>query len=132
MVILDAVWVYDVSLGIFPVTAGQQVKKAQEYPGRAVRVLSKLDDGNRLIDSCRYYLEQFNRVIQELRSPDYDPSGPLPTFGPGNRSSLPAGDFGLSRFGMLELGEFMMDDDLLAMIDRQAVMTTDRGSSFPP
>lgn len=47
-----------------------------------------------------------------------------------NRGSLPAGDFGLSPFGM-ELGEFMMDDDLVAMIDRQALLSTDPDSTYP-
>lgn len=40
-----------------------QAKKVQQYPARAVTALSKLDDGNRLIDRCRYSLEQFNKIL---------------------------------------------------------------------
>ena len=47
-----------------------------------------------------------------------------------NRGSLPAADFGLSPFGM-ELGEFMMDDDLVAMIDKQGLLSADAGSQYP-
>ena len=40
-----------------------KAKKAQEYPGRAVLALSKLDDGNRLIERCRAFLEHFSNVL---------------------------------------------------------------------
>jgi hypothetical protein len=59
---IGAVWVYrDASLSTAPTTA--QAQGAQQYPARAVIALSKLDDGNRLIDRCRYYLEQFNKIL---------------------------------------------------------------------
>lgn len=51
-----------------------------------------------------------------------DTEGPTPSL-PSiaiNREGLQATDFDFSPFGM-ELGEFMMDDDLLAMIDRQGL-----------
>lgn len=120
-----------------------QAKKFAQYPGRAVTALSKLDDGNRLIDRCRYYLEQFNKILVDpgklvsfsawendrLILPETD--DPTPTFAPMlERGSLPAGDYSLSPFGM-ELGEFMMDDDLVAMIDRQALLSNDPDSTYP-
>lgn len=40
-----------------------QTIRAKEYPGRAVTALSKLDDGNRLIDRCQAYLERFNEAL---------------------------------------------------------------------
>lgn len=46
------------------------------------------------------------------------------------RSLNPAADFSLSPFGM-ELGEFMMDDDLVAMIDKQGLLPQDPVSAFP-
>lgn len=62
VVLIGAVWVYrDTSLCSASMTA--QAKKVQQYPSRAVMALSKLDDGNRLIDRCRYYLEQFNNIL---------------------------------------------------------------------
>jgi hypothetical protein len=45
------------------------------------------------------------------------------------RGTLPPADFGLSPFGM-ELGEFMMDDDLVAMIDRQGIFSMEAGSAY--
>lgn len=62
VVLIGAVWVYrDTTLCNASMTA--QAKKVQQYPTRAVTALSKLDDGNRLIDRCRYSLEQFNKVL---------------------------------------------------------------------
>lgn len=62
VVLIGAIWVYrDTTLSSTPMTA--QAKKVQQYPGRAVMALFKLDDGNRLIDRCRYYLEQFNKIL---------------------------------------------------------------------
>lgn len=48
---------------------------------------------------------------------------------PHNRVPFPSADFGLEPFGM-ELGEFMMDDDLIAMIDRQGLLG-DSGPAYP-
>lgn len=45
---------------------------------------------------------------------------PNPSMMPPNRVAF-TGDFGLEPFGM-ELGEFMMDNDLLAMIDRPGLL----------
>lgn len=62
VVLIGAVWVYrDTALCNTSMTA--QAKKVQQYPARAVTALSKLDDGNRLIDRCRYSLEQFNKML---------------------------------------------------------------------
>jgi hypothetical protein len=62
LVIIGAVWVYrDESLSTTSMTA--QAKEAEKYPGLAAEALSKLDDGNRLVDRCRHYLEQFNAVL---------------------------------------------------------------------
>lgn len=62
VVLVGAIWVYrDTTLSSTPMTA--QAKRVQQYPARAVLALSKLDDGNRLIDRCRYYLEQVNKVL---------------------------------------------------------------------
>ncbi|KAJ6108028.1 hypothetical protein N7523_009351 [Penicillium sp. IBT 18751x] len=125
LVIIGAVWIYrDASLSASSMTT--QAKKAAQYPSRAATALSKLDNGNRLVDRCRYYLEQFNKVLIDPETDD-----PTPTFAPMlERGSLPAGEFSLSPFGM-ELGEFMMDDDLVAMIDRQALLSTDTDSTYP-
>ncbi|CAI7629374.1 unnamed protein product [Penicillium pancosmium] len=129
LVIIGAVWVYrDKSLSTTPITA--QAKEAEKYPGLAAEALSKLDDGNRLVDRCRYYLEQFNAV---LVSSEPDANGAIPPFPSLNsaRGTLPPADFGLSPFGM-ELGEFMMDDDLVAMIDRQGILSMEPGSAYHP
>lgn len=53
----------------------------------------------------------------------------LPAFG-DMRGSNPTADFNLSPFGM-ELGEFMMDDDLVAMIDKQGLIPHNAGPGYP-
>lgn len=60
-------------------------------------------------------------------------NGAVPPFPSLNsaRGTLPPADFGLSPFGM-ELGEFMMDDDLVAMIDRQGIFSMEPGSAYNP
>ncbi|KAJ5949651.1 hypothetical protein N7454_001235 [Penicillium verhagenii] len=123
LVILGAIWVYrDPSLTGSPMLA--KASELRDYPTRAVTALSRLDNGNRLIDRCRCFLEHFNKILA-----DPDTEGPTPLFpslGMGSEE-LPAADFDFSPFGM-ELGEFMMDDDLVAMIDRQSLLPTDAGS----
>lgn len=136
LVILGAVWVYrDTTL-----TGSSMLNEARElkeYPSRAVAALSKLDNGNRLIDRCRSFLEHFNNVLADpgkftlhafhtiigivvVDKFCSDTEGPTPSL-PSlaiNREELQAADFDFSPFGM-ELGEFMMEDDLVAMIGRQ-------------
>ncbi|KAJ5889848.1 hypothetical protein N7504_010658 [Penicillium tannophilum] len=116
LVILGAIWVYrDTSLTGSSML--NEARKLKEYPARAITALSKLDNENRLIDRCRSLLEHYNNVLAD---PDTEgPTPSLPSFAI-NREGLQATDFDFSPFGM-ELGEFMMDDDLLAMIDRQGL-----------
>lgn len=144
--IIGAVLVYrDDSLGMTPMKT--QDKNAQEYPGLAAEALAKLDDGNRLVDRCRYYLEHFNKILvgpgkcgmrlawgtQLIVFLETDINGAVPAFPSlhNTRGTLPPADFGLSPFGM-ELGEFMMDDDLVAMIDRQGILSMDPESAYNP
>lgn len=64
LVLIGVGWVYrDTSLTSSPML--DQANKVRQYPGRAVGALSKLDEGNRLIDRCQYYLEQFNKVLND-------------------------------------------------------------------
>lgn len=149
VVLIGAVWVYrDTSLCSASMTA--QTKKVQQYPARAVMALSKLDDGNRLIDRCRYYLEQFNKILVDpgksffvyhsscffvellMSCIETDLEGLMPTLPAlaSTRGSNLAADFSLLPFGM-ELGEFMMDDDLVAMIDKQGILAQDPGLAYP-
>ncbi|KAJ5673980.1 hypothetical protein N7462_009419 [Penicillium macrosclerotiorum] len=156
LVVIGAIWVNrDASLSDGPMPA--HAIESQQYPSRAVTALSKLDDGNRMIDRCRYYLEQFTKILVDPgtlspllppapggrdrgtranscpleRNPGGSDSG-SDVAGPvlvGSRGSLPAADFGLSPFGM-ELGEFMMDDDLVAMLEKQALLPADPGTTY--
>ncbi|KAJ5403234.1 hypothetical protein N7509_003105, partial [Penicillium cosmopolitanum] len=124
LAIIGAVWVYrDESLST--TSMATQAKEAEKYPGLAAEALSKLDDGNRLVDRCRYYLQQFNTVLNRISTGRYPPFPSLNSA----RGTLPPADFGLSPFGM-ELGEFMMDDDLVAMIDRQGILSMEPGSAY--
>lgn len=68
-------------------------------------------------------------LMLQVLEPDIN--GAIPPFPSLNsaRGTLPPADFGLSPFGM-ELGEFMMDDDLVAMIDRQGILSMEPGSAY--
>ncbi|KAJ5610294.1 hypothetical protein N7510_007013, partial [Penicillium lagena] len=126
LVIIGTVWVYrDTSVTGTPMTA--QASKAKQYPCRAVAALSKLDEGNRLIDRCRYYLEQCNKALND---PETHHDVATPSFHglTGNRI-VSANDLTFSPFGM-ELGEFMMDGDLVGMMDRQEILPVP-GTSYP-
>ncbi|KAJ5653397.1 hypothetical protein N7490_000400 [Penicillium lividum] len=125
LVILGTVLVYrDTSLTGCSMAA--EAREAREYPSRAVAALSKLDHSNRLIDRCRCYLEHF---INLLAGPDTEgPTPPFPSLSTVH-DDLPAADFDFSPFGM-ELGEFMMDGDLIAMIDKQG-SSMDTGPGYP-
>ncbi|KAJ5963484.1 uncharacterized protein N7479_003360 [Penicillium vulpinum] len=127
LVLIGMSWVYrDTSLTSSPMT--DQASKARQYPGRAVAALSKLDEGNRLIDRCRYYLEQFSNVLNDPGK-NFDTSAVTVPALHGTRAGLTGDDLSLSPFGM-ELGEFMMDGDLVAMMDRQGLLPTDPDSTF--
>ncbi|KAJ5714910.1 Transcription factor [Penicillium malachiteum] len=122
LVTLGAVWVYqDTALG--NASMAEKAKKVREYPSRAVAALARLDDGNRLIDRCRAFLEKFTNALVDSETDHNGAIPPLPFMGI-NRGSLPTADFGFSPFGM-ELGEFMMDDDLIAIIDKQGLLPAD-------
>ncbi|KAJ5373434.1 hypothetical protein N7517_005440 [Penicillium concentricum] len=147
LVLIGVSWVYrDSSLTNSPMT--DQASKARQYPGRAVAALSRLDEGNRLIDRCRYYLEQFSKVLNDSgQSPfprlrvteiiltlvypetNFDASTTTLPALHGTRAGLTGDDFSLSPFGM-ELGEFMMDGDLVTMMDRQGLLPVDPDSAF--
>lgn len=148
LVLIGVVWIYrDTNLTSSPMT--DQTSKARHYPGRAVAALSRLDERNRLIDRCRYYLEQFSKVLNDhgqslfrlfhapgiiltlvcVSETNFDASiTTLPVLH-GNRAGLTGDDFNFSPFGM-ELGEFMMDGDLVAMMDRQGLIPVDPDSAF--
>ncbi|KAJ5787283.1 hypothetical protein N7457_002273 [Penicillium paradoxum] len=127
LVLIGVGWVYrDASLTISPMT--DQANKARQYPGRAVAALSKLDEGNRLIDRCRYYLEQFGKVLNNPET-NFDASTTNFSTLHGARTGIGGDDLSLSPFGM-ELGEFMMDGDLVAMMDRQGLLPGDAVSTF--
>ncbi|OQE36175.1 hypothetical protein PENCOP_c012G02469 [Penicillium coprophilum] len=127
LVLIGVGWVYrDTTLTSSTMT--DQASKAGQYPGRAVAALSRLDDGNRLIDRCRYYLEQFSKVLDDSET-NLDASNTAFPALHCTRTGLIGDDFSLSPFGM-ELGEFMMDGDLVTMMDRQGLLPVDPDSAF--
>ncbi|RHZ58559.1 hypothetical protein CDV55_105521 [Aspergillus turcosus] len=97
LVIIGATWVHRArqSAQGSPV---HQPANIQLYPAQAVATLYRLDTGNRMVDRCRYYLEQ---LISVLRLQPEDPTGTA-------MSSATPG-FNFSSFG-IECGEFMLDD----------------------
>ncbi|CAI7564144.1 unnamed protein product [Penicillium glandicola] len=128
LVLTGVSWVYrDTSLTSSPMI--DQANKAKKYPGRAVAALSWLDEGNRLIDRCRYYLEQFSKVLNDPITNLDASTTTLSALHSTRAGVIGDDDFSLSPFGM-ELGEFMMDGDLVAMMDRQGLLPTDPDSTF--
>lgn len=64
MVLLGAIWVSkNGQLATAPVYF--DIAKLNAYPSKAVSTLRKLDNGNRIVDRCRYYLEQFNDALNK-------------------------------------------------------------------
>ncbi|KAJ6145034.1 C6 transcription factor [Penicillium chermesinum] len=83
------------------------------YHGQVVSILYKLDCGNRIVDRCRCYLEQFNNTINapgELEL-NHVGIGGIPLGGSGtNAESSPLG---------LEFGEFLINGDFWSLLNRQ-------------
>ncbi|KAH1976469.1 hypothetical protein KXW88_008978 [Aspergillus fumigatus] len=97
LVIIGATWVQRARQSAHDSPVHQSTN-IQPYPSRAVATLYRLDTGNRMVDRCRYYLEQLISVLH-LQPDDLA--------GTAMSSVTPGFDF-LS-FGM-ECGEFMLDD----------------------
>ncbi|KDE76742.1 hypothetical protein AO1008_02866 [Aspergillus oryzae 100-8] len=62
LVIIGATWVQRTRQSVrdFP---SHQLANIELYPGRAVATLRQLDMGNRMVDRCRYYLEQLISIL---------------------------------------------------------------------
>ncbi|KAF9887006.1 hypothetical protein FE257_010622 [Aspergillus nanangensis] len=106
------------------------VSRAKAYPYRAIAALWKLDNGNRMVDRCRLYLEQFTRTLntQNESSVASDPILAQQFGFPYDGSIAQAGEFDFSPLGM-EFGEFMVDGDLLALMNRPDALDTTTISS---
>ncbi|PKY03000.1 hypothetical protein P168DRAFT_311552 [Aspergillus campestris IBT 28561] len=93
------------------------VDRAQLYPSRAIAALLKLDGGNRMVNPL-FLFSSPSLVAPRRQKASSDPTlGP--SFGLYNTASLaPSSDFNFSPLGM-EFGEFMVDGDLLALLNRE-------------
>ncbi|KAJ5981588.1 hypothetical protein N7522_013572 [Penicillium canescens] len=76
------------------------------YPDRAVATLHQLDTGNRMVDRCRYYLEQLISVLRLQRKAFWAPH-PTQLEPAAVGSANP--DFNFASFG-IECGEFMLEE----------------------
>jgi hypothetical protein len=74
LVIIGATWVQRArqSAPDFPM---HQTADIRLYPGRAVATLRLLDMGNRMVDRCKYYLEQLISVLRLQRMVFFTPLG---------------------------------------------------------
>ncbi|KAG2414300.1 hypothetical protein HFD88_003491 [Aspergillus terreus] len=105
--------------------------KSRPYPYRAIAALLKLDSGNRMIDRCRIYLERFINTLN-VQSQGYMSADSMfgQQFGyPCEDSVMQSTDFDFSPLGM-EFGEFMVDGDLLALVNRPEPLATEFTSSL--
>ncbi|KAJ5317835.1 hypothetical protein N7508_002343 [Penicillium antarcticum] len=92
------------------------LEKLTAYPSQAVSILDKLDCGNRIVDRCRYYLEQFHDALnRRAGEADIAHSGDITGLVDSSGSNMKASPLGL------EFGEFMMDGDLWDLLNRQDV-----------
>ncbi|KAL4896204.1 fungal-specific transcription factor domain-containing protein [Aspergillus ambiguus] len=101
------------------------VNKSRPYPCRAITALLKLDSGNRMIDRCRVYLEQFTNTLN-IQGEGYMDANSMSAqqFGyPCDGTVAQPTDFDFSPLGM-EFGEFMVDGDLLALVNRPEPLGT--------
>jgi hypothetical protein len=107
LVIIGATWVQRArqSAPDFPM---HQTADIRLYPGRAVATLRLLDMGNRMVDRCKYYLEQLISVLR-LQPEDQTGTGAPTELGiAAIRNATPGYNIS-SSFG-IECGEFMLDD----------------------
>lgn len=79
------------------------------------------------LHAFQHFYVKLTKVLSEI---NYDASIPAISVLNGNRAGISAEDFNLTPLGM-ELGEFMMDGDLVAMMDRQGLLATDSGTNHP-
>ncbi|KAF7627707.1 C6 transcription factor [Aspergillus flavus] len=105
LVIIGATWVQRTRQSVrdFP---SHQLANIELYPGRAVATLRQLDMGNRMVDRCRYYLEQLISILH-LEPEDSTDTAPIDLDLAAMGSSTTDGNF--PSFG-IECGEFMLDD----------------------
>ncbi|RAQ46927.1 C6 transcription factor [Aspergillus flavus] len=105
LVIIGATWVQRTRQPVrdFP---SHQLANIELYPGRAVATLRQLDMGNRMVDRCRYYLEQLISILH-LEPEDSTDTAPIDLGLAAMGSSTTDGNF--PSFG-IECGEFMLDD----------------------
>ncbi|KAL4737926.1 C6 transcription factor [Aspergillus similis] len=76
------------------------------YPGRAVATLQRLSIGNRMVDRCKYYLEQLITTLH-LQPEGIPGISAASLENPAMDNST--ADVGIPPFG-IEYGEFMLDD----------------------
>ncbi|KAJ5654894.1 C6 transcription factor [Penicillium lividum] len=90
------------------------IDKLVAYPSQAISTLHKLDCGNRIVDRCRYYLEQFHDALSpraEEADMAHTEDGTSLMDGSGSNTQI-------SPLG-LEFGEFMIDGDFWTLMNQQ-------------
>ncbi|KAJ5753289.1 C6 transcription factor [Penicillium odoratum] len=90
------------------------IDKVVAYPSQAISTLHKLDCGNRIVDRCRYYLEQFHDAL----NPRAEEADMAHTENGTSLMDSSGSNTQISPLG-LEFGEFMIDGDFWTLMNQQ-------------
>ncbi|RAH79178.1 C6 transcription factor [Aspergillus japonicus CBS 114.51] len=113
LVITGAIWIQRAreSAHTFQMYRLAHIEDLELYPARAVAILRHLDTGNRMVDRCRYYLEQ---LISILGIQSDDPARTVPA--DHNLSGMSSANNVLDYSSLgIECGEYMLDELFVTM-----------------
>ncbi|KUM58158.1 hypothetical protein ACN42_g9007 [Penicillium freii] len=114
LVLLGTIWVGK-NYQPATISLSYDIENLVAYPGRAIAILYKLDCGNRIVDRCRFYLEQFHGALNPRGEADMAHTENGACLMDSSGSNMQPSPLGL------EFGEFMMDGDFWALMNRQGV-----------
>ncbi|KAL1970560.1 hypothetical protein VTN77DRAFT_4204 [Rasamsonia byssochlamydoides] len=101
------------------------VDQAKVYPSRAVDALLNLDNGNKMVDRCRYYLENFNNALNPRDANMAASNSLVASLSNARQGGMSSSDdIDFSPLGM-EFGEFLLDGELQGLTSRPGVTPAD-------
>ncbi|KAJ5406403.1 C6 transcription factor [Penicillium sp. CMV-2018d] len=114
LVLLGTIWVGK-NYQPATISLSYDIENLVAYPAKAISILYKLDCGNRIVDRCRFYLEQFHGALNPRGEADMAHTENGACLMDSSGSNMQPSPLGL------EFGEFMMDGDFWTLMNRQSV-----------
>ncbi|KAJ5954862.1 C6 transcription factor [Penicillium viridicatum] len=114
LVLLGTIWVGK-NCQRATISLSYDIENLVAYPARAISILYKLDCGNRIVNRCRFYLEQFHGALNPRGEADMAHAENGTCLMDSSGSNMQPSPLGL------EFGEFMMDGDFWTLMNRQGV-----------